>query len=255
MTTETIVAVFDTTPHAEKAIADLKAAGIPAASIHSHDKLAEYPRSETHGESQGFWSWLFGEEPASKDDVVYTRTIEGGGTVVTVIVDGRDAARVASLLETHHPIDIEERASQYSATSPVASAATAPKGKTEEVIPLAEERLNVGKRAVSGGTTRLRRYVVERPVEEQINLRNERVTVQRRPVSGGARVASDAFSEKTIEVTETKEIPVVSKTAHVAEEVVVGKDVNQRTETVRDTVRKEQVDVQKPAGAVKDRSV
>jgi uncharacterized protein (TIGR02271 family) len=150
---------------------------------------------------------------------------------VTVIVDGRDAARVASLLETHHPIDIEERASQYSATSTPAGAAV--KGKTEEVIPLAEERLNVGKRDVSGGTTRLRRYVVERPVEEQINLRNERVTVQRRPVSSGARVAPDAFSEKTIEVTETKEVPVVSKTAHVAEEVVVGKDVDQRTETVR----------------------
>jgi uncharacterized protein (TIGR02271 family) len=108
---------------------------------------------------------------------------------------------------------------------------------------------------VSGETTRLRRYVVERPVEEQINLRNERVTVQRRPVSGGARVASDAFSERTIEVTETKEVPVVSKTAHVAEEVVVGKDVDQRTETVRDTVRKEQVDIQNPAGGIKDRSV
>jgi hypothetical protein len=71
MTTETIVAVFDTAPHAEKAIADLKAAGIPAASIERHDKLAGYPRSETHAEPRGFWSWLFGEEPASNDDVVY----------------------------------------------------------------------------------------------------------------------------------------------------------------------------------------
>jgi stress response protein YsnF len=39
---------------------------------------------------------------------------------------------------------------------------------------------------------------------------------------------------------------VVSKTAHVAEEVVVHKDVTERTETVRDDVRREEVEVQNP---------
>jgi stress response protein YsnF len=36
----------------------------------------------------------------------------------------------------------------------------------------------------------------------------------------------------------------VSKTAHIAEEVVVRKDVTERTETVRDDGRREQVEVQ-----------
>jgi len=39
---------------------------------------------------------------------------------------------------------------------------------------------------------------------------------------------------------------VVSKTAHVAEEVVVRKESTERTETVRDDVRREQVEVQNP---------
>ena len=36
----------------------------------------------------------------------------------------------------------------------------------------------------------------------------------------------------------------MNKTTRVAEEVVVRKDVNERTETVRDDVRREEVDVQ-----------
>jgi stress response protein YsnF len=48
----------------------------------------------------------------------------------------------------------------------------------------------------------------------------------------------------TVEVHQTAEEPVVNKTARVAEEVVVRKDVTERTETVRDDVRREEVDVQ-----------
>jgi hypothetical protein len=54
--------------------------------------------------------------------------------------------------------------------------------------------------------------------------------------------------DQTIEVTETVEEPVVSKQARVREEVVVGKKSSQRTETVRDTVRKTEVDVEPLAG-------
>ena len=43
----------------------------------------------------------------------------------------------------------------------------------------------------------------------------------------------------------TAEEPVVAKTAHVVEEVVVGREATERTETVKDTVRREEVDVAK----------
>jgi stress response protein YsnF len=53
-----------------------------------------------------------------------------------------------------------------------------------------------------------------------------------------------AFKEGTIELTETAEVPVVAKQARVVEEVVIDKDVEQRTETVRDTVRRTDVQVE-----------
>ena len=120
-------------------------------------------------------------------------------------------------------------------------------GNTEEVIPLSEETLQVGKREVDRGTTRIRRYVVERPVEEQIRLRDETVSVFRRPATA-TTVGADAFREQEIVVQETGEEAVVGKTAHVVEEVVVQKGVQERVEAVHDTVRREEIEVEGPAG-------
>ncbi|WP_114948508.1 YsnF/AvaK domain-containing protein [Microvirga calopogonii] len=117
----------------------------------------------------------------------------------------------------------------------------------DEVIPIAEEELHVGKREVGHGRVRIQSRVVERPVQEQVNLREERVEVERRPVSGDYRegtLSSDPFQERTIEVEERGEEAVVSKEARVTEEVVVRKEAETRTETISDTVRKTEVDVE-----------
>jgi stress response protein YsnF len=84
--------------------------------------------------------------------------------------------------------------------------------------------------------------VVETPVEREVTLHGERVTIERRrPVDAAAR--GHSFEERTVEVRETEEVPVVEKTAHVAEEVAVRKEETERTETVRDTVRREEVEI------------
>ncbi|KAA0580840.1 YsnF/AvaK domain-containing protein [Azospirillum sp. Sh1] len=121
----------------------------------------------------------------------------------------------------------------------------------EEQIPIVEEQVNIGKRTVERGGVRVRTYVVETPVEEQVRLRDETVTVERRPggmassgLGGSADVPADAFRERTIEVTETDEEAVVSKTAHVRETVVVRKDVEERAQSVRDTVRRTEVEIE-----------
>ena len=121
-------------------------------------------------------------------------------------------------------------------------------GSTEEVISVVEETLAVGKRAVSRGGVRVRSYIVETPVSEQVSLHEEHVSVERRrPVTGGT-VPADAFRERTIEMTETAEEAVVGKTARVVEEVVVGKTATDRTETVSDTVRRTEVEVDDVVG-------
>ena len=115
----------------------------------------------------------------------------------------------------------------------------------EEVVQVVEERLNVGKRAVSRGKVRLHSYVVEREVSEDVTLRDETVSIDRhavdRPV---AALGEDAFRERTIELEEVDEEAVVAKTARVVEEIGIRKDVSDRVETVRDTVRSTKVDIE-----------
>jgi stress response protein YsnF/uncharacterized protein YjiS (DUF1127 family) len=115
----------------------------------------------------------------------------------------------------------------------------------EGVIPVVEEELQVGKRATRRGV-RVHTTVHERPVEETVRLRDEDVRVERRtvdrPVSGAE--AEAAFRETDVELEETHEQAVVSKEARVVEEVVVDKDVTEREEVVRDTVRRTEVDVE-----------
>jgi len=163
--------------------------------------------------------------------------------------------QVLTILEHHHPIDMEDRATESTAgyspeptlgNHPVAGAGDAPKAESvassDEVIPLAEENIEVSKRTIDRGTTRIRRYVVETPVEREVTLHGERVTIERRrPVD--ATVAGDAFEERIVEFRETEEVPVVEKTAHVTEEVAIRKEETKRTETVRDAVRREEVEV------------
>ena len=113
----------------------------------------------------------------------------------------------------------------------------------EQVIPLAEEILTVSTRKVSSGTTRVRRYVVETPVEKQVTLVHERVVVERRrPVTD--KLSGEMLTELTIEVTETEEVPVVGKTVRLKEEVVVRTERTEHVETVRDIVRQDQIEIE-----------
>ncbi len=245
-------------------------------------------QTATHTSSGGFWSWLFGEDTtthttrAAYTDDLYDRRASAGNVVVSVTVDEDSKIHEAiTALEAHNPVDIDEssddvdevtygsatapltgssttRGAPYS-TSPTATSETSPvvsgnrSGREvpegEQVLPLSEEQLDVGKRTVDRGTTRVRRYVVEKPVEENVTLHGERVTVERRqPVETTAAPGTGAFEERVVEVRETAEEPVVAKTARVAEEVVVGREATERTETVRDTVRREEVEVTDNAG-------
>jgi uncharacterized protein (TIGR02271 family) len=116
----------------------------------------------------------------------------------------------------------------------------------EQAIPVVEEELRVAKREVETGGVRVNTSMSERPVEARVDLREEHVRVERhrvdRPASGADLDA--ATRDGTIEVTETAEVAVVGKDARVVEEVVVGKEATERTETVRDTVRRTDVQVE-----------
>lgn len=276
MTDETIVVAYATDAQADAAVRDLRAADIPAEAISRHARKGAGTAAPEPAPEPGFWASLFGGEP-DHDDSVYDRTLERGSTVVAVRVSERDAARVSELLEDHDPIEIDDRAYGYglpdadtggtadttivTAATPLTTPLATPERTTREgaagiaavneggSISLSEEQLQVGKRAVNRGTTRIRRFVVETPVEEQVSLRDETVTVERRAATGGHAATDADFTERTVEMTEYDEEAVVGKTARVTEEVVLRKDVTDRVETVRDTVRREDVEIEKIPGA------
>ena len=137
--------------------------------------------------------------------------------MLSVLVE--DDSRIheaVTLLTAHHPIEMEEQTEELDAASSsrtvpehssttgiggstaesaVAAAEARPPSGTEEVIPLAEENLEIGKRTIDRGTKRVRRYVVERPVEREVTLHGERVTIdRRRPVE--TSVPGRAFEER-----------------------------------------------------------
>ncbi len=287
MSYETVVAVYDTEDHAARAVQDLEAAGVPASAIDKFARNAGATETTTATtaprEEPGFWSRLFGTETEyGPDGTVFDRSVEGGSTVVTVKASEQYLQHIMDILERHNPVDIDERAASYEAGTHQGTAAAAEATTMEargletrtastgapasdamndtdlghtgtargsaESIPLSEENLAVGKRVINRGTTRIRRYVVETPVEEQVALRDETVSIERRPVAEGRTVSKPDFTDKVVEVTETAEEAVASKTARVREEVVINKQANERTETVRDTVRREDVEITKEPG-------
>ena len=257
MSDETLVAVYDSAAQADAAVQDLRAANVPEDAITQHagtgtgsGMMSGSTTGSVPMRERSFWSGLFGGQP-DHDTAVYDRSLQGGSMVVTVKAPEQHVAVAAAILDRHSPIDIDERASGYGLSAGAADAVPAPvagagSGTAVEqaVIPLSEERLVVGKRVVNRGSTRVRRFVVETPVEQQVTLRDETVQVERRAVSDGRATGAGDFTDRTIEVRQTGEEAVIGKTAHVREEVVVRKEAQERVETVHDTVRREQVAVE-----------
>jgi uncharacterized protein (TIGR02271 family) len=196
------------------------------------------------------------------DAHAYAEGIRRGGALVTVRASETEVDRIVDILDDEGTVDFDERETIWrsegwtgaGATTAGTTTAMGATGLTErasstargsdEVIPVAEEELHVGKREVNRGRVRLHSRVIERPVQEQVTLREEHVDIERRPVDRPLSDADRAFQERTIEAEERREEAVVSKEARVVEEVVVRKEADQRTETISDTVRKTEVDVE-----------
>jgi len=119
--------------------------------------------------------------------------------------------------------------------------------ETEEVesAQVIEEELEIGKAQTTGGK-RLKVSVSEHEVKERVTLLEESVEAERNRVDRTLKPeeVDKAFQERTIEMTETREKPVVSKQAHVVEEVVLTKHSGEREVTVSGTVRRQDVTVE-----------
>lgn len=280
----TITAMFDSRSDAEAAKERLQSALIDTNNVHIHDKTSTgFNESgySTH-KDRGIWDSIKNAFMPDEDRHTYEEGVRRGGVLLTADVDDDQVDEAVRVLEEADSIDIDDRSSQWrssgwdypaagagstgaaslgglSSTSGSASALSGgdiARDDREEVIPIVEEELVVGKRDVNRGSVRVRSYVTETPVHEQIRLRDEHVNVERRSVDQPLSISElDAFAERTVEVTATGEEAVIAKNARVVEEVVVTKTSDERTEDVADTVRRTEVDIDRDRGDLEQDSL
>ena len=277
MTTRTVTAMFKTRGEAERAeqmlMSDL---GLDRSMIQTNPGAgvtdAGYDKSRPY-EEKGFFASLKNLMLPEEDRYAYAEGMRRGAVLLNVKVDESHIDRVSDVLEHAGAVDLDAQEAEWrksgwtaydatahnnTRTAAVGSMSAAGAARTgqDETIKVVEENLVVGKRAVEGGRVRVRSYVVEQPVEAKVTLHEERVTVDRHPVDRAASAADlAAFQERTIEARATSEEAVIAKEARVVEEIAVHKEAADRVETVRDTVRKTQVEVEDgvtgtPAGRV-----
>ncbi len=239
---KTVVGLFPHSQDAQAAMKDLEAMGIQRSSV-------QVMESDVRGKVM---SSLTGAGVPQDDAQTYAEGVRRGSALVVGTVDDNKADDAVAVLDRNNTIDIDKLGSRYRETGykgydESQAAYTEPDLTTERdlnkqiTIPIVEEQLTVGKREVQRGGARIHTFVTERPVEENVSLREEHVTVSRHAVD---RAATDAdFKDQDITMTETNEEAVVGKTSRVVEEVVVGKTATDRTETVHDTVRRTDVEV------------
>ena len=252
MADRTLTALYQTQADADAAKQRLMAMGVASGDIDIHDETSAGDAGGDHGMFGGLGK-LFGHHD---DTHAYAEGLRRGHVLLTAKVgEGRATSAAEALDATTGVVDFDRSQDEWrqagwtapSTATDATGSATLATGR-DTAIPVVEERLVVGKREVDRGGVRVRSYVVETPVSEQVQLREESVDVQRRAVDRPLTDADDAFRERTIEMTETGEEAVVGKQAIVTEEVSLRKDVGQRTEEVRDTVRHTEVDVERTDG-------
>jgi len=277
---QTVIGIFDSVSEAQNAVQQLINTGFARNHIDISSQsgasystnYADRDRSvtidrrdndESVGDSIGdFFKNLFGNDDNHEEVRSYSEVARRGSVVTVHAQSSDEAERAADILDEYGVVD--ERSAQYlhstgtsGATETGAFATTDPTEDTTfnttrtdvtdatESLPIIEEELHVGKRVVETGGARLRSRIIERPVVETLRLREEHVRVERNPVNRPATEAElTNFREGTIELTEQTEVPVVSKDARVVEEVSLSKEVEECEETIRDTVRRTEVDVE-----------
>ena len=260
-----IVGLFESLSEAEATRSELASAGFDQDNISlvgpeggtgaSTGSGLDEPSAAYASEGGGATSQLKQLGVPAHDAQLYAEGVRRDGVVVALRTPAEKVDRALEIMDDHGSIDIDDRLTTWRSEGFVHEdqdmTAMPAQGSADQMtttgengkIEVVEEQMRVGKRAVERGGVRVRTRVIETPVHEQVELRDETVHVERHAVDRPADAA--AFKEGVIEVTETDEEAVVQKQARVVEEIEVDKSVDVHTETVDDTVRRTEVDVDK----------
>lgn len=282
MAHEKIVTAFNQIQQAESAKERLIVEGIAEKNIDiiSGERLKVEGKEIRH---PSFWQRLFGDDVDDNNAAEYSKAMQAGGVLLTVRAPEDQASHIEEELSAfaadyaateneRAPLTGGEFAGETNDRlgSPTGSLAPTKDslmdtdnlsgtgiasetrgGVLNEVdaerdaLKLAEENVEIGKRQVSDGAVRLRRYTVEDEVAEDVSLYDQHAEVFRRAVDEPAYLNDVDWSDKTVVVEESHEVPTVAKTARVKEEVGLRGEETARVETVKDSVRRQEVEVER----------
>ncbi|WWO99784.1 MAG: YsnF/AvaK domain-containing protein [Candidatus Dasytiphilus stammeri] len=260
MSYEKIVTLFDNAEHAQSAKNNLLTAGfsIDDISLIDEDQLRS---ANILSHQHEIWQRLFGKSLTEEESKVYAQAVETGGVILILRTNEEDTPRALSILNAHQKVvDVSETygCNEKNDSQPKYKNAESEceffekhpdesisnKNNSEEIIQLAEEQLEIGKKIVKEGSTRVRRFVTEKDVEVEVPLHEEHAAIFRRSINKNQCPNKLDWSDSVVEITETREQPVINKTAHIVEEIIVRKEGRDRIQKVHDTVRKQEVKIE-----------
>lgn len=234
---QTVIGLFPDAGQAQEAVDDLVRKGFSWDNIEFAVRSSADPvNGYDPDQFDRFFDSLFTEPEEARR---YRDSARNSSALIAVHAYSlQEAHRAADILEHHNNANLNDPADP----SPAAGLTDTPEATT--TIPIIEENVQIGKEEVETGGARLRSRIVERPVEENLQLRQERLRIERVPVN---RPATDAdlasFQEGSVELREYAEVPVVTKEARVVEEINIEKEVQEHEETIRETARSTDVQV------------
>jgi stress response protein YsnF len=234
------VAVYPSRSDAERAYDALIRSGIGVDNVRMNEHKGS-PRSP--------WYWLFGSTiPASEQERYRTHFAQGRSAVSVFVKDGQPRSSLRRIEEIlarqQQPVDVNNFKAEG---MPGAAAAETTQGEHaettqgEQVIPLPREELKVGKK-VTETVRHIKTHVVEEPVEQDVSLQDEEMVIEQCPAT---TPTGGSLEERDYEIHEHHEEPVIEKAMRTDEQLVVRKKVKERTEHVRDKVRRTKADVEK----------
>ncbi|UEM24692.1 YsnF/AvaK domain-containing protein (plasmid) [Skermanella mucosa] len=232
--TTSIIGLFENSSIANKVLGELTKAGFQKSAVEILQDVAVSKISSRLVEA--------GYEKDKADS--YGNAMQKGGALVVAEADDDKADDALSTMRSFKALTPEALLEKLGNRTDEATGSA-------QVI---EEELEVGVSRTTGGK-RLKTEVSEREVQETVTLHEENVEVEHTKVDRVLKPeeAAKAFQEGTIEMTEVSEKPVVTKQAHVVEEVALSKHSGERDVTVSGTVRRQDVTVEeidrKPAGS------
>jgi len=257
-----VTALYDSRDDAQQAKQRLLELGVADEHVQIlNENASGTPGTESTVEHKGLWAGIKEMFIPDEDRRTFEESIRRGGFLLVASVEADHADAAIEALEGTNAVDLDRRQDQWKTEGssgqepapvrPPLAADTA--DATEQTIPVVEERLRVGKRRVDQGRVRVRSFVVDEPIHEEVQLREEHVEIERRPVNQPASSSLDTggsglFREQTVELQETAEEAVVAKDAVVTEELRLRKRAAERVESIDDTVRHTEVEVDDSRG-------